>query len=93
MEAHRSSGTLLPPSHPDVLLVRRLGAAVVEAAVKGADASGATATAERLRGLKWEFEVVVDDWHAQASSRPGGKVCCSRFYCVPPLVQHPVRSD
>lgn len=91
MDAYRSSGTLLAPSHPDVVLVRRLGAALVAAAVKGAEASGATATAARLRGLTWEFEVVGDDWQPQASSRPGGKVCCLRFCSAPPRVQHLVR--
>ncbi len=69
--AYRSKGELLPDDHPDVLLVRRLGAAVVEAAVKGL---GDGAAAERLRGLQWEFCVVDDGQGPSVSARPGGKV-------------------
>ncbi len=54
-----------------MLLVRRLGAAVVEAAVKGL---GDGAAAERLRALQWEFCVVDDGQEANASITPGGKV-------------------
>lgn len=71
MDFYTSSGALLPPSHPDVELVRRLGAAVVGAALEGL---GEGATAERLRGLQWEFNVVTDTSKGNCYVTAGGKV-------------------
>ncbi len=73
LDGYTSSGALLPPSHPDVQLVRRLGAAVVRAALEGL---GGGAAAERLRGLRWEFNVVTDASKGDCYVTAGGKVRC-----------------
>ncbi len=75
LDGYTSSGALLPPSHPDVQLVRRLGAAVVGAALEGL---GGGAAAERLRGLRWEFNVVTDASKGNCYVTAGGKVRAGR---------------
>ncbi len=68
-------GTLLPPSHPDVLLVRRVGEAVL-AGMEAEPLDGKPG--ERLRGLRWEFQVVQGDREGGAERplyvSPGGQV-------------------
>ncbi len=64
-----SQGTLLPPSHPDVLLVL--------AGMEAEPLDGKPG--ERLRGLRWEFQVVQGDSREGGAERPlyvspGGQV-------------------
>ncbi len=77
-DAAVASGQLLPPSHPDVMLVRRIGEAVVAAAA----AEGAEGKAvERLRDVQWEFHVVKHSDNGSCYIQHGGKV---RTWCTTP---------
>ncbi len=83
-----ASGELLPPSHPDVLLVRRIGAAVVAAAAEGAEGKAA----ERLRDVQWEFHVVKASDKGSCYIQHGGKVrtWCTAAACSPlPVITTP----
>lgn len=70
----RSSGTLLPPDHPTVMMVRRVVVAVVAAVTKGLGDDAAVV--ERLRKLEWELQVVQDGGSSDRTMlvAPGGKV-------------------
>ncbi|KXZ54546.1 hypothetical protein GPECTOR_4g611 [Gonium pectorale] len=67
--AAAAEGRLLPPSHPDVRRVERIGLAIAAVAGDG----GGGGYVEHMKGLLWEF-AVIDKNEPNAFVVPGGKV-------------------
>ncbi len=74
-----AEGRLLPPTHPAVRRVARLGQQIAAVAADGAGGGAYS----HMRGLAWEF-AVVDNAAPNAFVVPGGKVGWWRAVLVGP---------